>query len=663
MRQVDLCLVLHAHLPYVRHPEVEEHGFEWWFYEACWEVYAPLLAAFERLEQDGVPFRMTVSISAPLLGMFCDRLLNERLERHLKRLAVLTDRERERTEGGPFQAAATHFYYHVRQALDVYRRFDSNLARGFRHWQDAGRIEVITTPATHGFLPHLQDLPACAGAQVRVGAESHRKFFGRLPAGMWLAECAYMPAHDGLPGVDEWLADSGVRYFFLDTHGITGAGPRPPHGVHAPIRTPAGVAVFGRDPETSKQVWSATEGYPGDAWYAEHHKDAGHFLDAEQIRPFRPDRTGRIPIGLKYFRVTSKSSARKSPYAPWMALRRSAYHATHFLRKRTAQSYGLLSAIRGETPVIVAPYDAELFGHWWHEGPKFIEYIFRKAHEMRLPFRFSTPSDRLRREPVRHVATPAASSWGDGGYYRVWLNGTNDQMVSKLTKAGAAHLRAVREFGRSDLERRALAQMGRELLLAQSSDWPFIATTSQGIRPYAHEKVDKFLTRFWGILRALRHGGVSAAMLESLEADDNLFPWLTAKPWLAARRAPLVRPRKRIVPETPALGAAERLIRRETAEELGVKPISPFLAFVWWDFKTLKGRVTDLRVRCLTPPVFERQVPCAASSGNWYIHKLRPGCHYQLLAFGDGVLQAYSVPALLPGKPRTHAARWRRFRD
>lgn len=650
MRQVDLCLVLHAHLPYVRHPEAEEHGFEWWFYEAVWEVYAPFLAAFERLEQDAVPFRMTVSISPPLLAMFNDRLLNERLERHLKRLAVLTDKERRRTEGTRFESAATHFYYHVRQTLDVYRRFGGNIAAGFRHWQDAGRIEVITAPATHGFLPHLQDNPACASAQIRVGVESHRRFFGNPPAGMWLSECAYMAAHDGFPGVDDLLAQAGVKYFFLETHGLTGALPRPPHGIHAPIRTPAGVVAFGRDPEASKQVWSATEGYPGDGWYAEHHKDVGYFLDAEQIKPFRPDRTGRIPIGLKYFRVTDKSGGAKQPYAPKMALRRAAGHAVHFIGKRSQQAYALLSSIRGETPVVVAPYDAELFGHWWHEGPKFLEFVFRKAQDRRLPFRFAAPSDRLR-APVRHVAVPAASSWGDGGYFKVWMNGTNSDLAPKLARAGLAMTEAVRLFGRTALEKRALTQMGRELLLAQSSDWPFIATTSQGIRSYAKEKVEKFLGRFWGIYRALHKKELHVKSLEPLEADDNIFPWLSPHVWAYAEgRRPA------------AMVAKDKIVTRRDAM-LGVRPVEPFLAFTWWDLRSLKNRNVRLRLRCLNPPLFEKEIPSAEPVGNWYVHRLRPGSSYRLEAFEGDRIVAASPPALLPGRAKTAAPKWKKFRN
>lgn len=651
MRQVDFCFVLHAHLPYIRHPEVQEHGFEWWFYEAAWEVYAPLLAMFDRLEHDAVPFRMTISISPPLLAMCSDPLLNERLHRHLRRLAVLTEKERARTEGTRFSAAATHFYYRVRQALDIYHRFGFNLAYGFKHWQDAGRIELITAPATHGFLPHLQDNPACAAAQVRVGVESHTKFFGRPPMGMWLSECAYMPAHNGVPGVEDLLADAGVRYFFVDSHGITGSDPRPPHGIHAPIRTPAGVIAFGRDTETSKQVWSATEGYPGDAWYAEHHKDLGYYLDEDQIKPFRPDRTGKIPIGLKYFRVTSKSSSHKSHYVPWMALRRSAAHAAHFVRNRAVQSYGLLSAIRGETPVVVAPYDAELFGHWWHEGPKFLEYVFRKAHEQRLPFRFSTPMDRIRREPVKHRAVPAASSWGDGGYFKVWLNGTNDDLLPKLAHAGHAHVEAVQTFGRTALERRALAQMGRELLLAQSSDWPFIATTSQGIREYAKEKVEKFLSRFWGIYRSLQKRSLSMKSLEELESEDNVFPWLSHQPWILGKNLKPVSDERRIPSEE----------RMEPSKGLGVKPVEPFLGYVWWDFKLMKPPVTALKLRCLTPPFFEKEIPFSSKSGSWYVHRLRPGSHYQLAAYRGDRLVAVSPVALLPGRARPSAIRWRRF--
>lgn len=678
MRQVDLCLVLHAHLPYVRHPEVEEHGFEWWFYEAAWEVYAPILKMFERLEQDAVPFRMTISISPPLLAMFCDSLLSERLEQHLKRLAVLTEKERKRTRGGQFEDAATHFYYRVRDGLDIYRRYGGNLAAGFKHWQDAGRIEVITAPATHGFLPHLQNSPNCAAAQVRAGVRSHEKFFGQPPVGMWAAECAYISAHDGLPGVDDLFAESGVRYFFLESHGVTGALPRPPHGVHTPILCPSGVAVFGRDPETSKQVWSATEGYPGDEWYAEHHKDLGYFLTPEQIKPFRPDRTGRIPIGLKYFRVTSKNSSHKKPYVPHMALRRAAYHAAHFVGKRAGQSYGLLQSIQGDRPVIVAPYDAELFGHWWHEGPKFLEYVFRKANERgpRLPFRFSAPSDRLE-SPIRHRAVPAASSWGDGGYYRVWLNGTNDEMSVMLDGANAAMVRAMLTHGsdRSSLARRALAQMGRELLLAQSSDWPFIATTSEGIREYANDRVRKFLRRFWGLFHALQNREVTVKALEVLESDDNLFPWLTAGLWkrFSARPGRSGRPWP---PATlPSHMGAAAASKEDTGltpihvECVGAKPVDPFLGFVWWDFKTLEAKIgraeIKLFLRCLTPPVFTKEIPSTAASGKWYLHRLRPGCRYQFEArlWPGRRLLAASIPMLLPGRPRSKSLLRRDHRD
>ncbi|MBI4178591.1 DUF1957 domain-containing protein [bacterium] len=654
MRPVDFCLVLHAHLPYVRHPEVEEHGFEWWFYEACWEVYGPLLRMFERLEHDSVPFRMTISISPPLLAMFSDQLLSERLERHLKRLAVLTEKERERTQNTHFAAAAAHFYYRVRDALDVYRRYQGNLAAGFRHWQDAGRIEVITAPATHGFLPLLQSSPECAAAQVRVGAKSHEKFFGSKPAGMWLSECAYMPAHDGQPGVDDLLADAGIRYFFLESHGVTGATPRPPRGVAAPVLCPSGVVAFGRDPETSKQVWSATEGYPGDAWYCEHHKDAGYFLSAEQIKPFRPDRTGRIPIGLKYFRVTSKSSGQKKAYEPHMALRRAAYHASHFIGKRAAQAYGLQKFSGNDWPVIVAPYDAELFGHWWHEGPKFLEYVFRKAHERpgRLPFRFAVPSDRLK-YPVWHRAVPAASSWGDGGYFKVWLNGTNDELLPLIESANAAMVRAVRDHSgtKSEVRRRALEQMGRQLLLAQSSDWPFIATTSGGIREYAKDKAKKFLKRFWGLYRAVRKGEVSSRALDTLEQDDNIFPWLTIGAWKPVA-APAGNPD----------GAMDPL----RADLLGVKPVEPFLGFVWWDFSALSKKIgkskLSLTVKCLTPPLFEKSIPSNAPSGRWYLHQIRPGSRYQMEARLEpgGDLLAVSVPALLPG--RTRPKKWTFFK-
>lgn len=659
MSRADLCIVLHAHLPYVRHPEVDEHGFENWYYEAVWEVYAPLVEMFDRLHADRVPFRLTVSISSSLLAMCNDKLLGERLHRHLRRLAVLTDKELKRLKGTRFEDVGLYFHQKVRRTLKLLDTYHGNIANGFKKHARLGHIEVITTPATHGFLPHLLSTSECVRAQVKLGAESHKRFFGETPAGMWLSECAYMPAVDGAPGIDAYLAEAGVRWCILETHGVTGATPRPPHGVHAPILTPSGVAVFGREPEASKQVWSADEGYPGDAWYMEHHKDAGWFLDEEQIRPFRPDKTGRVPLGLRYFRVTDKSSGFKKHYVPHVAAKRASSHAHNFLAKRNRQAWHLIKSMGHDTPVVTAPYDAELFGHWWQEGPLFLEHVFRNMRYLKNPgFRFATPSDRMKSK-IWHRATPAASSWGDGGYYRVWLNGTNDRMIPPLDQAGAAMVRAARDFARpAPLQKRALNQMARELVLAQSSDWPFIATTTAGIREYAWEKFKRFIDRFWGIEHALRSGTIQSKALQTIEWDDNIFPFVDYRLWRPkdGREAQSAKGEGRDQTENYEKRERREKIERGKIPMVGLKAIEPFKAFCWWELPPAEssGRADiELKLACLSKPQFEKIIPTQSRGGNWYVHRLRPGSVYQFRVYENKKLLTASNKILLPGKARS----------
>ena len=151
-------------------------------------------------------------------------------------------------------------------------RYHRNLVSAFKKFQDAGRLEIITCAATHGYLPLMLLQPEAVRVQIRAAVEHYRKHLGVSPRGIWLPECAYAP------GVDEILKENGLKFFFTDSHGILYASHRPRYGIFAPIFCPTGVAAFGRDIESSKQVWSTMEGYPGDYYYREFYRDIGHDL-------------------------------------------------------------------------------------------------------------------------------------------------------------------------------------------------------------------------------------------------------------------------------------------------------------------------------------------------------------------------------------------------
>jgi 1,4-alpha-glucan branching enzyme len=359
--------------------------------------------------------------------------------------------------------------------------------------------------------------PQARRAQIRVATVNHRKHFGADPKGIWLAECGYVP------GIEDLLRDVGIRYFFVDTHGIYYGAPRPRLGVYHHVYTPSGVAAFGRDVETSRSVWSAEAGYPGHGDYREFYRDLGYDGGYDYVRRFLHPDGVRRNLGLKYHRITGKVNLhQKQAYQPDVAFRLAMDHAGDFCAKRIAQCKHL-EGLLGRPPLITAPYDAELFGHWWYEGPQFIESIFRCLHSLGNPIRPVTGSEYLASEPIAQIVTPAASSWGDAGYNGVWLNPGNDWIYRHLHAAETRMVEAARTNpDATGLRRAVLDQMARELLLAQSSDWAFIMTTGTTV-PYAVRRTKDHINRFTGLWESLQENRMDAGMVERIRWSDPIF--------------------------------------------------------------------------------------------------------------------------------------------
>jgi len=521
----DVCLVLHAHLPFVRHPEHKYHLEENWLFEATVATYLPMLEVLRGLLRDQVPHRLTMSMSPPLCSMLRDDLLKTRTAAYLDRLVVLGERELERTAGDPAFAPLAHFYHdRFRRLRGLYDSIGGDVVRAYSELQEQGSLEIITVGGTHGFQPVLREATS-RRAQLEVACDSYARCFGRPPRGIWLPECGYAE------GVDQLVADAGLRYFFVDAHGVGFARPRPPLGLHAPIYTHSGAAAFARDTESGKQVWSSKEGYPGDAAYRDFYRDLGFDLPLDVIGPFvHPDGI-RVHTGYKYFRVTGGDVdlAHKQPYDPGLAAQRADEHAAHFVAARGDQM-DTLSHQLPRRPVVVSPYDAELYGHWWFEGPTFLDRVMRRAAEQQR-FRLATCPEVLDHDPVQAVADPCPSSWGDGGFAGVWIDGSNDWIYRHVHRAETRMHDLVRKHPHpTDLERRALNQAGRELLLLQSSDWAFIMKTATAVR-YACDRVKAHLSRFRRLDRELVAGQVDAEWLADLESRDNLFPELDHRLW------------------------------------------------------------------------------------------------------------------------------------
>jgi 1,4-alpha-glucan branching enzyme len=540
----SVVFVLHSHLPWVLGHGQWPHG-EAWLHEAAAECYIPFLRMMDRIAVDEAHARITVGLT-PVL---CDSLASPRFregfleylgnrrglaERDVSHFRAAGDARSER-----LASAWSDFYAGTEEAF--LGPYGGNLVGGFRRLQESGHVELITSAATHGYLPLLGRDESVA-AQIRAGVASYRRHIGRSPGGIWLPECAYRPRGPWSrptgssrswmrPGLEEFLAREGLRYFFVDTHLLTGGVPlgtyedrfadrrldatRPasglsPYDVHALAGGSASdrVAVFARDPRSSVQVWSADYGYPGDGAYLEFHrkKEQG---------------------GLRYWRITDRRLPldAKIAYDPKEAEERVQAHASHFcgLVRETLREHRRAT---GRAGVIVAPFDTELFGHWWFEGLRWLEAVLRN---LAGDGSTTTASEALTLHPPRSTVTLPEGSWGQGGHHWVWWNDDTRWVWDLVYRAEDAFLEAVGSAPAREDAQRVLRQLARELLLLEASDWPFLITTFSA-RDYAEARMRTHMEAFEGLLSLLRRtaaGSLAArddSTLAELEARDSLFP-------------------------------------------------------------------------------------------------------------------------------------------
>lgn len=518
MNKGYLTIILHAHLPFVRHPEYEESLEENWLYEAITDTYIPLLLMMDNLVKDRIDFRLCFNVSPTLASMFADPLLQSRYLERIERLIDLGKKEIKRTRSKPkFNALAIMYYKHFQQVRKAFvERYGGNLINAFNRLQEIGKIEIIASAATHGYLPILSVNESAVRAQIKTGVEYYKKIFGRRPKGFWLPECGYYS------GADALLAEQGIRYTILETHALTRARPRPEHGIYAPLHTPSGVAVFGRDPDSSRQVWSATEGYPGDYDYREFYRDIAYDLDTDYIKPYIHRDGIRTDTGFKYFRITGKGD-QKEVYNPKAARDKARIHAAHFISSKESAIKNAASFMK-KKPVIVAPFDAELFGHWWHEGPLWLDYLIRRIDSSKN-IRLITPSDYLKKHRADNDASiPHTSSWGNKGFSETWINGSNDWIYRHLHQAAFSMEMLAGKYPLArGIKKRALKQAARELLLAQSSDWAFMINTG-AMTEYATLRTKNHILRLIRLAREIESGSIDEKRLSAIEKQDNIFP-------------------------------------------------------------------------------------------------------------------------------------------
>ncbi|MGI6433208.1 MAG: glycoside hydrolase family 57 protein [Sphaerochaetaceae bacterium] len=469
MARNSIGLILHAHMPYIRHPEYPRFLEEDWLFEAIGETYLPLLRMLKKLRDDQVPFSITISLSPTLCTLLSDPIMQGRFTEYLQLHQELGEKEVERCRQEEPQCVPLAQMYLDAINLNLQEYFEiyhCNVLEGFKDLEASGHIEIITTAATHAYLPLYVDYPAAINAQIELAVQSHINHFKKRPKGFWLPECGYAA------GLEEYLHKEELSFFQLSAQALALANEPVKRGNYAPVACPNGVHGFARDFHLTNLVWSNVEGYPADPAYREFYRDIGYDLPLHYIKPYIHSPEVRVFTGFKYYAITGKG-VHKRFYDPAAAEQKVAEHADNFLYE--VQRKGeQIAPLLDRDPFYTIAFDAELFGHWWYEGVTWLETVIRKAAQTESIV-FETQLDYLQKYPQNQVLQPSASSWGEGGYAHVWANGSNVWMYRHAHKAiERIEELALRFPDQSSLKQRFLNQAAREVLLAMSSDWPFI---------------------------------------------------------------------------------------------------------------------------------------------------------------------------------------------
>jgi len=512
-----------------------------WLNEAAVECYVPLLSVLDRLLEEGHKPNIVIGITPILMEQLSSEFFKDEIKNYLaaKIESSKADIEEFKRHGNNDRAKVAEMWLDFFKATlqQLRDKYNWNILGAFVELQKKGAIEIITSAATHGYLP-LLGKDECVSAQIRMGKQVYRKHCGQDPRGIWLPECAYRPSYNwqapvesDIPettrkGIEEILHDNGINYFIVDSHLLDGSTPigvyldrfeglkklwEQSMAMNRPLeldtrRTPYDtyyvsstggekpVAIFVRDPETGVQVWSGEHGYPGDGNYLDFHKK--HF-----------------PGGNRYWRVTTAKSdlADKQEYEPTAVdsrLRENASHFCSIIRDTLAEAH----RESGKPGILIAPFDAELFGHWWFEGPQWLYHVLKEL-DTDEAVKLRTCSDILVEKPPQHVISIPEGSWGEGGFHWIWLNEQTKWTWRHIYEAEQDFVEFVNSHrekltGENDIVRVA-KQTARELLLLESSDWQFLISTWSA-RDYAELRVaahyDAF-RRLLGIAKELADRG------------------------------------------------------------------------------------------------------------------------------------------------------------
>ncbi len=520
MANTNVNFVLHAHMPFVRHPEHERFLEEDWLFESINESYLPLLRMLNNLKDRNITYKLSICFSPTLISMLVDPLLQKRYINYLKLHINLGKKEVKRCQKDQPEAlemAKTYLENLEDNYRDYIQVYKNNILTGFKKLKEEGYLELLASAATNSFFPVYREFPIAINAQIEVGIQTFIEAFEFTPDGFWLPECGYYP------GLETILAKHNITYFPASSQSVLFSETRCETGVYRPVKTENNVTIFPRDYQTTSLVWSH-EGYPSSKEYREFYRDIGYDLPLDYIKPYIHEPDVRVFTGFKYWSITDKG-LEKDYYNKDKAMKIAQQHALNYVYNIAQKGRAVRPNLNGKDPLFTLCFDAELFGHWWYEGLKWLETILVEQNSECASITLINPRDFIKQEGKGfQKIKPCLSSWSEGGYSKIWLDGSNNWIYRHTHKAIERMVELSDRFpNQQSLKKRFLDQAAREVLLSMACDWPYMIyndTNSQ----FAKNQLVSHLANFNVVYSNMCKNAVNTEWLVKSESRDNIFP-------------------------------------------------------------------------------------------------------------------------------------------
>ncbi len=525
MSNKKLILVLNAAQEFIRysgtnnkHTAAEETRL----FHALSDLYLPLLAAFESLENDKIPFKMGLVLTPTLCTLLSETKIQQQYLEWLDRQIEFGERELKRCAALNVLPAAKYCLETLVENKNLFLRYDCNIVKKFIEYRKKGDVELLATCGTNIFLPHYRDMPEIINAQVETGIHAFRKFFGGMPEGFWLPELGYCC------GIEKAIGAYGINYTILNAQSLLLAEKPADKGIFFPIRLDNALVAFGNDPETAAELFGET-GFAANPVYRNQNCDAGFELPIGCLTDFLDEGTPRYGIGYKYWnkaRIVSGAEKAFGVYDHVAAGKQCAADAEAFIAAKLAKLSEAKRLLPETNPVsLTVTLDSYTILNQWAECPLWIENLFRaaaKTGEAEFDLCCNLLDRRFEFQKIR----PYYGASGGSGYGEHLLSSKNSWMLRYVKKASERMIALAERFPTdTGLKMRLLNAAAKELLLAQSCCWAkMIENNDMPEAAAAHFK--QSIRDFTAVFDGLGSNTVSTEWLTKIEAAHPIFPWM-----------------------------------------------------------------------------------------------------------------------------------------